>query len=615
MRSPYTSRSRAALVVLAWATSLTWLACGGEDISAPATGQIEISITTSGPEPDPDGYTLSIDGAPADGVEPNTTRTVTVPAGDHTVELGGLAANCAVQGDAQRSIQVTGGGTSTVQFEVVCPASSGALRVVTVTTGAQVDADGYQVVVDEAEPLAIETNGDLAVNALPVGDHVVRLAGIADNCTLAGDNPRTATVPGGDVVEVTFELSCVATLGAVAVTTTTTGPSPDPDGYELLVDEQSQPIGSAATVTVEGLTPGPHSVQLAGLSANCRVEGDNPRQVEIVVGQTAELTFAVTCAAGSITWTPQPNVTDADLTEVWGTSGTNVFTVGERATDTDLFSVIFRYDGTRWDRQLAEDGLRLRGVWGSGPADVYAVGFDFFSPDARVLRYDGTRWSPVEGFASDGFEELRLLSVWGSSPTDVFIVGAAFDGEFDRSLIFHYDGVSWTRMFVGGDVDPGLADVWGSGPSDVYAVGQDDFAEPSNGLVLHFDGQGWSPVLQVENLLLNSVWGSSATDVFAVGFQVEEVGEEFEVSGAIWHYDGTSWTRMAIPTTQILQEVWGTSATDVYAVGQDGIILHYDGTGWSATTPTSNTLLGVWSASPSEAFAVGNRGTILRGAP
>jgi hypothetical protein len=276
--------------------------------------------------------------------------------------------------------------------------------------------------------------------------------------------------------------------------------------------------------------------------------------------------------------------------------------------------VIRHYDGSGWVEQHREADLRLRGLWGSSPTNLYTVGFDFFEPIGRMLHYDGATWTEVPGFASE-FAELSLEAVWGASERDIFAVGGAFDGEADRSLIYRYMGDFWQRMLVTGTPDPTLTDVWGSSPTDVYAVGR--IPEPRAGVVLHYDGNEWTSVLQHDGLVPNAVWGSSPSDVFLVGFQVDEDEDgQFTVTTAVWHYDGTAWSSLSVPADDsVLNDVWGSSATDVYAVGENGLILHYDGNRWTSTHPTDDTLLSIFGNSLSDVYAVGDGGRVLHGTP
>jgi hypothetical protein len=528
-RSYRTSRLCGARVLALAAISLFWQACSGEDITTPPTaGKIRVTTTTGGSEPDPDGYTVSLDSLQGVPIAGTGSLVLTADPGDHTVELGGLAPNCGVAGELRRSVQVVAGDTAAIGFEVTCSATAGGLRVVVTTTGDLPD-DGYLLSLDQGTPQPVAANADFTLTALTVGDHVLELSDIAQNCSVAGGNPRSVTVSAGDVVEVSFEISCSA------------------------------------------------SVQQ---------------------------------------WTAMVSGTKADLPDVWGSSGTDVFVVGEEDTETEIASVIQHYDGTSWSPQLRKVDLVLRAVWGSSSTDVLAVGGDLNSPAARVLHFDGSQWTEVLGFTPGQFEVFGFESVWGSSATDVFAVGSVFDGVFDRSLIFHYNGTDWRRVQVPGRVLPSLTDVWGSSATDVYAVGQNDEDAPSTGVVLHFNGTSWAPVLQRQGFAPTSVWGSSAADVFVAGFQVEQIGSDFRVFGTIFHYDGTGWSRVTLPPgVGVLHEIWGSSAHDVFTVGDDGIVVHFDGTEWTSTKPTGKGLLGVWGSSPGDVFAVGEGGTILHGTP
>ena len=61
------------------------------------TGIIEVTVSTTGANPDPDGYLATLDGTGLALALPATGSAgfLDVEDGDHTVALGGLAANCA----------------------------------------------------------------------------------------------------------------------------------------------------------------------------------------------------------------------------------------------------------------------------------------------------------------------------------------------------------------------------------------------------------------------------------------------------------------------------------------------------------------------------------------
>jgi major membrane immunogen (membrane-anchored lipoprotein) len=86
--------------------------------------------------------------------------------------------------------------------------------------------------------------------------------------------------------------------GSIRATVTTTGANIDPDGYELDVfggSTRSITIPANNEVLIADLTAGQYDVQLRDLAANCSVNGSNPVQATVVVGDTVSVAFAVDC--------------------------------------------------------------------------------------------------------------------------------------------------------------------------------------------------------------------------------------------------------------------------------------------------------------------------------
>ena len=125
-------------VVTMLSLGLFTAACGGGDAVAPpttedgldstttldTTGSLQLSAATSGPSPDPDGYIITLDGADRGVVGTDSVITITgLAPGNHTVTIGGVAANCAVQGDSVRTSVVPAGSSASVAFSVTCAES------------------------------------------------------------------------------------------------------------------------------------------------------------------------------------------------------------------------------------------------------------------------------------------------------------------------------------------------------------------------------------------------------------------------------------------------------------------------------------------------------------
>ena len=291
------------LAALAMASAVSWLGCGGggSDLTGPAPGSLDVTIATTGPEPDADGYTLSIDGAAPVAIAVNDSRhTEGLAPGSHTVALAGLAGNCSVGTGTGVTVEVLTGEAAAVRFEVACGATTGTVEVVTTTAGSPVDPDGYQLLLDAAGAQPIGTAATVTIPRVAPGSHIVALDGLAANCAVDGEHPRAVTVVAGATASVAIAVLCSAPPGpgSIGVTTNTSGPDPDPDGYTVSLDGAGAlPIGSDATITLADVAPGSHTVGLAGLRGNCQLAGDNPRTVTVSADAAAPVVFSITCTA------------------------------------------------------------------------------------------------------------------------------------------------------------------------------------------------------------------------------------------------------------------------------------------------------------------------------
>jgi len=136
------------------------------------------------------------------------------------------------------------------------------------------------------------------------------------------------------------------------------------------------------------------------------------------------------------------------VTNVWGTSHTDVFAVGGAGG-------IFHYDGTSWRPQASGTSEQLTWVWGTTGSDVDAGGSAGRLTSSVILHYNGSGWT-------NALSNLVTWGGWSASKNDVFAVG-------DRGTIIHYNGVKWELQASG--TSSWLGGVWGSSGKNVFAVG------------------------------------------------------------------------------------------------------------------------------------------------
>jgi Tol biopolymer transport system component len=389
--------------------------------------------------------------------------------------------------------------------DITTPPTTGSLVITTSTSGPEPDADGYAVKIDEGAETAIATSGTLRRDNIESGNHSVRLTGMAANCTVAGENPRSVSVPARETVTVTFDLTCSAATGSLEITTTTTGSSLDVDGYMLSLDGgASQPIAIHATLTLGSLAVGSHSVVLSGIVRNCHLDGDNPRTVAVVPGATT-VTFSLRClgsdaliafsSGGDIVVVHPDGTGRMKLTPngshafgpIWSPEGRKILFYDTPAEIRDISLYVMNADGSGRlklaDGPIAQGGYR----WSPDGRMIAFVTFDLNDPimELWVMQADGSGKVMLSGDASafcwspDG-ERLAYVSL-ESSLLHIINLDGSGDVQLtnlrvDKSPAWSPDG---TRIaFRGSDGNIHLISPDGTGEVDItHGAGND--AEPT----------------------------------------------------------------------------------------------------------------------------------------
>ena len=317
LRAPWSRRT------LTWLCLGVLLGCSGSDGAGLEVPSLRVRTSTTGVELDPNGYSVSVDGAPGRLIETNGSVEIgSLDDGTHEAALLDVAPNCSVIGAQPALVTTTSGSTTDLRLTVECSPSLGAVRVITRTDGTDQDEDGYVVVVaGEARQIGIDES--LTFESVPAGPTITEVLGVASNCVAVTQTYYEITVTGGSTTDVTFAFDCSPRqpdTGTLQVATATSGVSPDADGYLVTIDGgDSSPIGASDTELLTGLAIGSRNVALSGVAANCQVSGANPRSVTVSGTDLAEVAFAVVCSppassTGTLRLTTTSSGTDLDPT-------------------------------------------------------------------------------------------------------------------------------------------------------------------------------------------------------------------------------------------------------------------------------------------------------------
>jgi TolB protein len=296
------TRTFAALVL-----AITVAGCG-DDPAGPTTGAIRVSVLTNGSvvDRDPNGYGVRIDAGVTRTISGNDSFVAAgIAPGNHSVNLDGLAENCSVVGSNPVTINVNAARDTAdaqqVSFVVSCAPNLGSFRASIVTSGEDLDSDGYSLIIDGVGPRSLASNDAQIFSGLRAGQYHVSLSGVSNNCSVVGGAEKLVVVQFNAITESAFTVTCVLG-GTLLVTTATTGE--DIDRSDHIVDVQRQgssifdqlSLGPNSSGKLSKLLPGDYLLRMHLTSPNCG-SSPNPRVVTVVGGAETRVDIDIVCSA------------------------------------------------------------------------------------------------------------------------------------------------------------------------------------------------------------------------------------------------------------------------------------------------------------------------------
>ncbi len=261
------------------------------------------------------------------------------------------------------------------------------------------------------------------------------------------------------------------------------------------------------------------------------------------------------------------------LTRIWGAADNDIYAVGQGGK-------ILHYDGAAWSPMNSGTVQNFLGVSGTSGSDIWAVG------EGVLSHYDGQAWTTSEPGGPPDICTTRY-DVWGAAPNayhaghcgGYFIGydGATWEYESvggpqktgiggcaandiwatDEALgwLVHYDGSTWDLLFT----PPGTQQIGRYGvacvaSNDVYMVGV-------QGDAIHYDGTAWTTEPTGVAATLREVADAGAKGVVAVGD-----------GGTLLHRQAGTWSSLPSGTGANLRGAWVDSTGLAWIVG-DGCTL------------------------------------------
>lgn len=332
-------------------TVITLISCGGDDGPTgpenPGDGNDDnntptLEITSLQPETGPPGTSVTIKGK---GFQPE---------GEMSVSFDDSSATIISATQDQIQTQVPEGmSTGTVQVSVTAAGET--------ASGPSFKIEAEAPGISSVEPDSGTVGTEVIISGMnfssTTSKNAIDFNGVTANVKSATETELVTEVPQGATdgpinVEVNSKSTTgpdfdVITEGSIEVITNTTGSDKDDDRYDMSIDGDFKgSIANYGKTTFTDIEQGNHQLELSAIAENCSVNGDNPRAVDIIAGDTTSTTFEVSCAAitnGKIAFS---STRDGDE-EIYlmNSDGTNV----QQLTDNSAgdFKPVISHDGQK----------------------------------------------------------------------------------------------------------------------------------------------------------------------------------------------------------------------------------------------------------------------------
>ncbi len=345
---------------------------------------------------------------------------------------------------------------------------TGFVRVTSVTTGVDLDPDGYWVNVSGGGGGPVATNGTVTVARLIPGDRGVQLTGLAVNCEVSGLNPRPVTVPAGDTAIVTFDITCTP-AAELAFTTTR-------DGDAEIYTVKTNGAGLTRLTTNPAFDGGP-AWSPDGMKLAFHTSRDGNSEIYVMNADGSAPTRLTT----------DPT---ADYSPAWSPDGTRLAFVATRDGNPEIY--VMSADGSNPTRLTTDPAYDLEPAWSPDGTLIAFQSSRGGSTDIYVMNADG---SGLRRVTTGPFDQQPAWSPDGAKI--VFTAGDCFYYEctFDVSVV-NADGSGRLRLAVDGSWGYPTQPAWSPDGKKILFVAGGTYCDDwdcydyANLLVMHADGTG-----------------------------------------------------------------------------------------------------------------------------
>jgi len=379
-----------------------------------STGTIRLMTRTVGDSVDADGYVAKVtrSGSSAPVSHPiGANDTIVIAAwvaGPSTISLDSISGNCVIEGDSARTLEVPPGGMIDVVFDLRC-GKGARLTIATVTSGADLDPDGYVLYLARLPGSLIATipmpsNGTVQLPDTLLGQFTLGLSGTSPNCGVVADPLGVQFSMGAADVTISLAVSClpVRQLAAVA------GDGQDAEIYLI----NSNGIGSTR------------------LTSNATVDDDpawspDGSRIAFSSGRDGNREIYLMNADGSnsVRLTNSPG---ADSRPAWSPNGNQIAFVSDRDGNAEIYRMTA--DGTHSVRLTEAAGDDLDPAWSPDGSQIAFTSARTGSAHIYLMNADGTGQVQISRPEACCRLSQELEPAWSPDGTRIVFVGQGING-------------------------------------------------------------------------------------------------------------------------------------------------------------------------------------------